>query len=177
MTFVTSKQVILVSSSQLFLGEWQKVERTFHPCDSATLRELICILATNVPSQNHEVGSFMANFLPEQASKVSVTRLVHCKLVKVFLLNGSIHDLAEMAVYIKCYIKYFTSVTEEDDPLLKAVSRLVLHADTVRKFEKQLMKPSSWCAGCDRNCGHHHRNRFLVQFRALIIRFFELNLG
>ncbi|KAL8123605.1 uncharacterized protein LOC141716657 isoform X2 [Apium graveolens] len=175
-------KVILVSSSQLFLGEWQKAE--FHPCDSATLGELRCILATNDPGHDYKVGSFMAYFLPEQVhnSEVSRRRLVHYQLVKVFLLNGSLHDLAEMAVFIKCYIKFFTSVTEEDDPLLATVNDMILHADTIMKSEKALMELSSLRAGCERcsnairNC-INHRDIHIAKFRGLAMRFFETNWG
>ncbi|XP_074376035.1 uncharacterized protein LOC141717747 [Apium graveolens] len=61
-------KVILVSSSQPLFGEWQKVERDVHPCVFPTLRELSCILGTNVPTRNPEVCSFIAYFIPQQES-------------------------------------------------------------------------------------------------------------
>ncbi|XP_074374958.1 uncharacterized protein LOC141716659 isoform X2 [Apium graveolens] len=168
-------KVILVSSSQLFLGEWQKAD--FHPCDFFTLGELFCIMATNVSTQNHEVGSFISYFIPQQesTSEFSRTRLVHYQLVKLFLLNCSLLDFAEMSVFLKCYIKFFTSVTEEDDLLLQAISTLVPPAETVRNLEKLFMEPSCLCVLCSISVKNYiaRRNSSLALLRALTVRFFE----
>ncbi|XP_074374955.1 uncharacterized protein LOC141716658 [Apium graveolens] len=177
-------KVILVSSSQLLLVDWQKVEHDFHPCDSATLSELRCILATNVPTQDHEVGSFMEYFLPEQESdsEVSETRLVHYQLVKVFLIHGSYHDLAEMSVFLKSYIQFFTSVTDEDGPLLQSIKALVSEADNFRRVEKRYMLFSRRISGCECISNALNRNigimkRFFEVSRAQTVRIFEQNLG
>ncbi|KAK1357686.1 hypothetical protein POM88_050942 [Heracleum sosnowskyi] len=47
-------KVILVSSSQLLLCEWQKAKCGVHTFDFANLGEISCILATNVPAQDYE---------------------------------------------------------------------------------------------------------------------------
>lgn len=67
--------------------------------------------------------------------------------MKLFLLNDNPNDLAEMYVFLKSYIKFFTSVTEEDDPLLKCIKALVSIADHFRCFEKRLMEVKRCIAG------------------------------
>ncbi|KAK1357676.1 hypothetical protein POM88_050932 [Heracleum sosnowskyi] len=46
-------KVILVSSSQLLLCEWQNAKCDFHPFDCAKLGEISCILATNVSAKEY----------------------------------------------------------------------------------------------------------------------------
>lgn len=131
-------KVILVSSSQLLLSEWQKEECDFHPCDLAKLGEISCILATNVPAQEYKLGSFMTYFFPKQVStsELSQTRLVHHQLVKLFLLNGSPYDFIEMVVFLKSYIKYYARFSGNDITLINLIGFLVLRARRVRAVEK-----------------------------------------
>ncbi|XP_074374950.1 uncharacterized protein LOC141716655 [Apium graveolens] len=175
-------KVILVSSSQLLLCEWKKVEHDAHPCDFATLSELGCILATDVPNEDHKVSSFMAYFLPEQVSnnEVSRTRLVHYQLVKVFLLNGSHRDLAEMSTFLTSYVRFFTSGGEEDT-LLKCSKYLGYFSESIRFLEKQLMevdRRSRFEGNTDAINYHIDVMKFnLVEFRSRTLRSLEVNLG
>lgn len=135
-------KVILLSSTHLFLSKWQHARFCVSPCDRSTLYRRI--LDTNVPAQNNKVTSFMNYFSPIQAytTEFSQTRLVHYKLVKLFLFRGSHHDFIEMGVFLKYCIEYFMGVTRQNNPLVEkslliaSVKLLVKHALHVRSMER-----------------------------------------
>lgn len=129
-------KVILLSSTHLFLSEWQQVSSSVSPCDRSKLNRWI--LDTNDPAQNDKVSSFMTYFSPIQVntSEFSPTRLVDYQLVKLFLLNGCHHDFIEMGVFLKYCIKYFMGVTTENSPLVASIKLLVEHALCVRSMDR-----------------------------------------
>ncbi|WOG87683.1 hypothetical protein DCAR_0206914 [Daucus carota subsp. sativus] len=134
-------KVILVSSSQLSVSKWLKVERDTHPCDDVKLCDIKFILATDVPGSDRKVGSFLTYFLPENlsAGRFSQTRLVHYQLVKLFLSKGSHHDFIKMDIFLRSYIRYFTKVGEYSC-VFGYIKVLVSQAHHVRAVEKLVKK-------------------------------------
>lgn len=90
-----------------------------------------------------------------------------------------------MCVFLKSYVKFFTSVTEEDCPMLECVKSFVSLADRVRCFEKLFMEFNCHFAGCEGCEGllsaisNHtdEMNSYPAEFRVQTLHFFELNLG
>ncbi|WOG87684.1 hypothetical protein DCAR_0206915 [Daucus carota subsp. sativus] len=155
-------KVILVSSSQLRVSEWLKVEWDGHPCDDLKLSDIKSILATDVPGSDHKACSFLTYFLPENlsAGRFPQTRLVHYQLVKLFLSKGSHHDFIKMDIFLKSYIRYFTKCGESSLVFgfikylvsrahhIKAVEKLVknkeLFMDTYRELRDTWEDPSRY---------------------------------
>ncbi|KAA8541007.1 hypothetical protein F0562_024855 [Nyssa sinensis] len=97
-----SEQIILISSSQLFLRRLQNEVIRDHACCSA------------VSEKQAIAASFMAHFMADQAcsSNISHGSLLHYELVRLFLDCCSPQDLAEMRSDLEKYFGYFIGLDE-----------------------------------------------------------------
>lgn len=93
-----------MSSCQLVATQREKKWSKFSFASCSQLRN-----AEGKMTPKCQVASFLAHFMPEQASssRVSCRKLVHFELVKLFFRQCCPYDLSEMNIYFRFYLSHF----------------------------------------------------------------------